>query len=71
MVTQKKKLLEPINNKLVLVLRVLISLNIWSEVRFQIHAYQENSVARRKLILYTLRWRLIFTNDDKNFVSIS
>jgi hypothetical protein len=56
------------------VIRDLVLLNIWSEVRFQTHAYEENSVESEELTLCVpqiLRRRLIIANSDANFLTIS
>jgi hypothetical protein len=62
------------NNELIQVVRVLVSLIMWSEVRFLAYAYGENSLGRRKLTLcapQNPRRRLVIVNDGENFVQIS
>jgi hypothetical protein len=59
------------NNKLVQVIRDLVPLSMWLEVRFLTYAYEENSIGRGELTLWTAqvsRRKLITANSSGNFI---
>jgi hypothetical protein len=59
------------NNKLFQVIKNLVPLSMWLEVRFLTYAYEENLIGREEFTLWTahiFRRSLITTNISGNFV---